>query len=368
MMLTRWFQDWRDRRAALRDLSERQRGEEAILMDQNVNPFTLAQLSLDRDEPATSAMHWERACALVPNTVLMSPESLDILIRLQRYDEAEALMRRREARNHRDRFFRSGLARIAEARGDIAEALTRWETARDRNRDDADGYIGCARCLRALDRLDEAEQQLDLAIRRRPDHIFAHIERARISEQRQDWPESVVRWKHLAEAHGFPAGFANAAKALLQLDRADEAEAYLADPALLYPRDLEIAVTRARVAHHRGDLDATCDRWAAVRRVAPLFHTGYFDGARYLVEAGRAADADEVLRIAIERFPNELWPLHGFARLAHDRGDWNEAAARWALVLERIPGDADGLHFGAEALKAAGRDDTITNQPDAPGQ
>jgi len=352
----RWWRDWRERRAALRDLEESQRREEAVLMDQNLNPLNLAKLSLDSGDPVKAASYWERALVHLPNVILRSPDSLEILLPLGRFDEAEVLMRRRHERFPRDRFYLAGLARIAEQRGDIVLSLKRWEIARNRTRDAVDGYLGCARCLLALGRLDEAEEQNDQVLRRAPDNLYAWAGRARVSDRRGDWQESLARWKHLAEVLEWSPAFAFAAKSLAQLGRVEEADAYLDEPSLLYPRDIEIAVTRAYLSRLRGDLAAVCDRWTSVRSKDPYFIPGYRDGVECLIEAQRHADADAALLGAIERFPDQAWPLLDFARLAHNRGDWTQAVARWASLCQRFPTEEAGFVLGPEALKAAGRD------------
>jgi tetratricopeptide (TPR) repeat protein len=356
-----WWREWRERRSTLRELGISQRADEAVLMDQDQNPINLAKLSLDRGDTVTATAHWGRACDLVPNFVLTSNDSLDILLGLKRYDEAETLMHRRRNEISGDRFWLSGLARIAEQRGDFPEALRRWEAARDRTRDQPDAYIGCARCLFELARLDEAESQLESALRRSSDRFMPSLWLARVSDRRKDWTKSVARWTFLAEAYKYPPAFAFRAKALIELGRLDEAEAYLEEPSRLYPRDLEIAVTRAHLAQRRDYPVATCDRWAAVRRMDPFFLAGYHEGARCLVEADRHAEADAVLRSAIELFPDQAWPLRDFARQAHDRKDWDEAAARWEALRKRFPDEEAGYSLGAEALKAAGRGDDETS-------
>jgi tetratricopeptide (TPR) repeat protein len=356
-MVWDWWWDWRERRSALKDLKERQRFEEAVLMDQNLNPLNLAKLSLDSGDSVKAASLWQRARAVLPNAVLESPDSLEILLGLKRYDEADALMRERGKRFPGDRFYLTGLARIAEQRGDLEDALKRWIVARDHMTDTIDGYHGCARCLIALDRLDEAEAQYDAALRRGRDNLDACIGRALISDRRKDWGESLVRWKHVADTFRFGPAFAFYAKALVELGRVDEADAWLEVPSRIYPSDLEIAVTRSHLALRRGDLAAACDRWARVRGIDPYFQTGYHEGANRLVEAERHAEAEAVLRAAIERFPDQIWPLRNFARLAHDRRDWNEAATRWDALRQRFPEEEAGYSLGAEALKAAGRDD-----------
>src|ERR1700722_692974 len=136
----RWFQDWRDRRSALAELEERWGGEEGVLMDQSQNPIYLAKRAVTSDNLVEAASQWERALLLMPNGIVESPDSLDILLGLKRYDEANALMRERQKRFAGDRFCLMGLARTAEARGDIAEALKRWEVVRSRVRNNIEGF------------------------------------------------------------------------------------------------------------------------------------------------------------------------------------------------------------------------------------
>jgi tetratricopeptide (TPR) repeat protein len=333
------------------------RHQEAVLMDQNQNPLNMAKLALVSGDLEEIAARWERACALVPDAVLRSPDSLDILFALKRFDEAELLMRRRLKRYPGDSHALMGLARIAEARGDVPEALRRWTVVRRKVQDTVEGYIGCARCLVGLGLLDDAEAELNRALRYESGSHGVLVPLARLSDQRKDWPRSIERWKRLVDEFNDGPAFAGAAKAMVELGRFDEAEAYLAEPARIYPSNLEIALTRTHVAERRGDMSAAGDRWERVRSIDPFFHAGYHEGARCLSEAGRHADADQVMVAAIERFPDQTWPFRDFALLAHRRHDWDEAAARWSVVRERFPKEAEGYALGADALTAAGRSD-----------
>jgi tetratricopeptide (TPR) repeat protein len=355
-MLWRWFQDWRDRRSTLAEIRQLGRADEALLMDQNDNPISLAKRAVEAGNPTEAVAQWDRARLLVPNAVVENPDSLDILLGLKRYDEADALMRQRQKRHPLDRTSLEGLARIAEERGDIAEALKRWEVVRSRVLDNIYGYHGCARCLLALGRLDEAEAQWDAALRRGSYNRDACIGRAMVSDRRKDWEESLRRWRHIVDTFGFAPSAASYAKVLMELGRDDEAEVWLEQKSRDYPGDLEIAVARTQLARHRGDLAAACERWAFVRATHPYLLAAWYEGAHCLAAAERHAEADAVLRSAIERFPDQSWPLDEFARLAHHRRDWNEAAARWEALRRQFPEVTAGYTAGAEALKAAGRD------------
>jgi tetratricopeptide (TPR) repeat protein len=282
------------------------------------------------------------------------------LLELKRYDEADALMRERQKRFPRDNFPFTALAQIAERRGDIEEALKRWIIARDRVKDTVYAYHGCARCYLALNRIDEADAQWVAALRRVPYNLDASVGRAMISDRKKDWEESLVLWGHVAETYGFGPAYAFYGKVLIELGRLNEADAFLEEKSRLFASDLEIAVTQSYLAQNRGDLTAACERWARVRAIGPYYQAGYSEGAHRLFEAGRHAEADAVLRSAIELFPGEVWPSLNFARFAHDRLDWKEAAIRWEALRQRFPAEEAGYSHGADALTAAGRDDEAT--------
>lgn len=330
---------------------------EAVLLDQIQNPLNLAKLCVISRDLAEAATQWDRACVLLPNAVLRSPDSLNILFELRRYDEAETLARRRLKLWPGDSLALTNLARIAEARGDLEEALRRWTIVRRRVKDTIDGYIGCASCLSGLGRFDEAESQLNRALLYAPNAHGALVALARISDKRQDWPRSVARWRHIAEFHQDGPAFGLAAKAMIELGQTDEAEAYLEEPSRIYPGAIDIALMRSQLAERRGDLNAACSRWESVRSIDPFYHPGYYEGARCLAQADRHGEADRVMAAAISQFAGQAWPLRDFARLAHNRNDWDEAAARWRILREKFPEETDGFVLGASALEAAGHAD-----------
>jgi tetratricopeptide (TPR) repeat protein len=348
-----WWRDWRERRSALTEMNALRQHHEAVLMDQSQNPLHLAQLCLVSGDLEEVAAQWDRARVLLPDAVLRTPESLDILLKLKRYDEGEDLARRRLKLFPGDRFALLGLARIAEARGDNAEALRRWEVVRRRVKDTVEGYIGCARCLAAMGKLDDAAVQLDRAVFYDPASHGALVARAMLCDRRKAWPRSIEQWKYIADFFKDGPAFGSAAKAMVELGQIDEAEAFLEEPSRIYTRSIEIALTRTQLAERRGDLTAACGRWETVRSMDPFFHPGYHEGARCLAETNRHAEADQVMAAAIAQFPGQAWPTREYARLAHNRKDWNEAAARWSVLREKFPDEPEGYSLGAAAAEAA---------------
>jgi tetratricopeptide (TPR) repeat protein len=358
-MIWRRFREWRERRSAISELRAISADREARLLDNHDNPLRRAAVLAGLGQHEEAAELWAQARSQMPNAILESEAPLEILCDLRRFDEAEALMRERLLRFPADRFPLEGLAKIAEARGDLDLAVDRWASVRDKSPERAHGYYGRARCLFALGRHDEAEQEADAAIRKGPEQLDGWVIRGLVSDHRGDWEESIVRWKKLTETHRFTPGHARAANAMMELGRLDEAEAYLMEPGQRFGGDLEIALTRARLAGRRGDNGAARERWAVVRRGHPDFQAGYSEGLPCLLALGSHDEAELVLREAAERFPLEMWPVREAARLSHQRGDLLEAARRWVILQKRFPGTNADFIPDDDHLRLVG-DDPLT--------
>ena len=63
-------------------------------------------------------------------------------------------------------------------------------------------------------------------------------------------------------------------------------------------------------------------------------------------------DADEVMRVAVTRFPQDIAVHLEYAGNAHQRGEWTTAAERWALMRERFPECIEAREKEMEALAA----------------
>jgi tetratricopeptide (TPR) repeat protein len=255
MRFPRWFQDWREQRAALRELHRTVSDTDGRLADMNNNPFALARAALEQGNIEKAVAEWEQARALMPNAVLRSKDTLDFLLTLKRYDEAEALMRTGRRRFPRDISYVKGPALIAQHRGDLAMAVERWADVRKYHRRDTEAYWRGAICLRLLDRVDEAEALAQRALRIAPGEEFAWLEFARCAEHRRDWPEALSRWRQAVDhVPNHPAPATGLGRLLVELERYEEAEAWLVDAKLRHGRDPDVLSIDALCAERRGDL------------------------------------------------------------------------------------------------------------------
>jgi tetratricopeptide (TPR) repeat protein len=282
--------------------------------------------------------------------------AITLLTRTGQLDAAFDLLRQAGDRFPDDPGFLIDHGWLALQRRDLDAAAAHWAIVRGRLASHPAGYVGGGITFRELNRLDEADQLLRIAVDRFPKDAGAVIEYARIAQRRNDWPEALRRWEAVTAA--FPDrtdGLTGAATVLAELGRLQEAEQRLASAMSVHPGDPACAIEYARVAARRKDVQAAASRWQHVRDLFPARPEAYIGGAQALRDLGRFDDADALLRDAMGRFPNESGPVFEYAWLAHIRRDWPQAIERWAEVRNRYPDVSLGYTRGAEALRTERR-------------
>lgn len=354
-LLPAGFRAWRERRHALREFKAMGNLDQQMLALDDSNPLYRARTALNLGDHAEALRCWLDACQRLPEFARTSHDSLGILLGLRRYDEAEALMLAGRKRSPRDSHYSCGYAEIATERNDYAEAAKRWAAARKAFPGAWRGYAFGAASLSKLGKLDEAEAVLERGLALLPTNINCRIEYARMAELRKDWLEAHRRWELIGKEFNHVLGVLGAARALQEMGRLDEAEACLAAGRQHHPTVHNIVMEQAHLAQLRGDEAAELRLWETVLQRFPLVQHGYYDAARRLTEMGKIAEADDVLRRAVERFPQEVRPGAEYATFAHKRGDWAEAANRWQAVRAAWPDYEDAYAGGAHALDQLGR-------------
>ena len=310
--------------------------------------------ALRAGDPAQATRLWARLIAARSDELMRYHCAYEILLELRRFDEAEAFTAEALRRYGATPGRMEAHARVAQRRGAKDEALRRWEAMRKKFRAVAVSYVQGAVCLADLGRIDDAEVLLTRAVRRFPDDVFAHIERARLAVRRRDWPEALHRWAVVRTRLGHSAGVLGSAQALQELGRLPEAEAILVSAVASEPLSLEFASEFACVAERSGDATEALRRWANVRRRFPLSWVGYREEASALRAAKRFEEAEIVLLEAMGRFPHDPEVSYAFAMLATEQQDWPAAVARWASFRVAFSDRREGYERGAEALDAMG--------------
>jgi len=133
---------------------------------------------------------------------------------------------------------------------------------------------------------------------------------------------------------------------VVQADHHHDANANMAD--------LNALIASGAAARREGNLDLVLAEAALLRQRFPHVRAGYQAGAEALRDLGRLDEAATVLLEAETRFAGEAWLLTECARLAAQRGDWDEAAARLATLRQRFPARQDGYRLQLGRLRQQG--------------
>ncbi|HEX6443196.1 MAG TPA: tetratricopeptide repeat protein, partial [Stellaceae bacterium] len=267
-----------------------------------------------------------------------------------RFEEAERLLVEAIERFPTEPRPQIELAVVSHARRDWPEAVQRWEIVRGEFPNEPLSYSLAAAALREAGRFDEAEALAESARERFPGDFIALLEYARAAERR-DPARGLEGWQELRDrCPERSEGYAGLAAAFRALGRLDEADAVLAESVERFPESRHLALDFARIAEARRDWPRALERWSAVRDAFPDEGWGHVGSAVALRELRQPEAAESVLTEAVERFPAEPRLHIDRALLAHHRGDWHEAEARWAEVRARLPDQTIAIWHGAAAL------------------
>jgi tetratricopeptide (TPR) repeat protein len=111
----------------------------------------------------------------------------------------------------------------------------------------------------------------------------------------------------------------------------------------------------AWAAHYCQKWLEAAERWEVYRERFPDLETGFALGAIALIELGRFYEADALLRVAMEKFPDSPDVHSSYALAAHRRRDWRESLARCEAFRGKFPQANIGYSLGATALCELGQ-------------
>ena len=188
-----------------------------------------------------------------------------------------------------------------------------------------------------------------------PDSPGVLIEWTERAIGREEWPEAIRRAAIMRDAHpGRRYGYLAGARALMRAGQFQEAEELTEQAMRLFSDAPEPYVEHARIAQQQQLWPLARQRWKRVREKFPDEPSGHVALGIALVEMRAYDEADPILAKARELFSANEDAWRWFAAVAHRRGDWVEAANRWADLRSHFDHRPDGYLRGAEALLNAG--------------
>jgi tetratricopeptide (TPR) repeat protein len=279
------------------------------------------------------------------------------LRQLKRLDEAEALLREARERWPENRQVLVDLGYLGIAKGDFTAALPIWSEVRARFPKNVDGYLWGALALRELGQLQAAEELARAGLVLHPTHSLLLLDFARIAQSRGDWEEALRRWE--AAGRVTPAAIepqSGRAGVLRTLRRFDEADALLSELSERFPDRPELLIDLALVKHDRGDFDGAASVWQRAIEASPDERMFHLAGSA-LMRSQRLADAKEVLRRGLERFPGSKPLMIDWCSTLHLLREWPEALKAWGALSRANPTEWVAILGGAATLRQMKRFD-----------
>jgi tetratricopeptide (TPR) repeat protein len=190
--------------------------------------------------------------------------------RVQRWDDAVAIVTE-AAERFPDAFEpQFDLANIALDRGDFAQGLQRWADIRRQFPNDPRGYIFGSMALQLAERLDDAEALIAEGMQKFPADSGVCIAFATSATKRQAWSVAVQRWRTAFEAWPSDTQIAlGLSEALVETGAYDEAEELVRGIMLSLRNDSNVLCLFANIATRRGAWPEAMARWSHARRLFP---------------------------------------------------------------------------------------------------
>jgi uncharacterized protein (TIGR02466 family) len=249
---------------------------------------------------------------------------------------------------------RLGLARLANQLGRFALAESHARALVVTNPRDSEAWSALGAALDGLGRGAEARAALERAVEIAPGYGAARLNLA-VTLCKQERAAEALAQIEAAERHGLahPRLAATRARALMLLDRYDEAETVLAAVVAARPDDLDSQFMLAQLRHVRGDEDfAAALREATQLPAAPpavaMMH------ADVLRRAGHTAEAERLIHSLIARHGRAPQLLSSLANLLHESARNAEAVAAAREAAAALPDDVPVVENYVAALLSAG--------------
>lgn len=152
-----------------------------------------AQTAVERRDWNAALERWKIVSRRFP--YLPGPLGVAQCLReLGRLDEAENVLVDASERFASNPYPFAELAGLAIARGDLPEAIERWNVVLDRFPSFDRAYTESATIMRKVGRHAEADERLRVIVERSPEYLPGHVEYAKSAELRGDWRLASERW------------------------------------------------------------------------------------------------------------------------------------------------------------------------------
>lgn len=328
----------------------------------------LAQLELSKSNPRQAAALWEECLRRFPSHPDRQWWLLSLgetLLEIGEFQRAEPTFAEIASAYPDQSQGLSGLARIAQARGDKVRAAKLWDDCLRRFPDSPDRrwwLTACANVMLDIGDLQRAEMIGDEIIVAFPQEAAALSLLARLEMQKSNhagarelWAECLRRFpSHPDRSWWLPAY----GQVLLDLQLHESAEAVFRQTTVAFPDEPRGWAGLARSVEMQARTELAAELWETCIRRYPSHPERQWWLPAYghlLLDMQATERGEAVFREMSAAFPDDPAGTAGLARAAHERSDWQLAARLWEDCLKRFPDHPSRDEWSSMHREAAAR-------------
>jgi len=293
------------------------------------------------------------------------------LIKMQQYQEAERILTQALVHHPNQLALLECLARVAQHDERWAEALERWRSLAERWPNYINASAQIANILARTGQCREAEEVLDAALARSPNHPLLVEALARTAQRDGRWLDALQHWQNLSMARPNQVeAWVQRIKVLTKLQRFAEAERVLHTAAQRWPKHPKLIEALAIAARRDLRWSDALAHWQDLTERYPGHINAWVRRVKVLLELQRPDEAKDVLRIAMERWPNHPKMQEARADALESEQRWPEALKCWKSLSNSHPNFAAshvGHHIAICEIRIGRADDAGRSLEEAIG-
>ena len=296
-----------------------------------------ARQKLQAGQPQAAETLLRKQLALTPRNVALRAMLAQVLSSLGRKDEAIGELTKVVDEAPDARAPRLLLARLANELGNVALAEGHAKFLTAANPGDSEAWSAFGFAAFALGRRNTAREALKRAVALSPGYAAAHFNLASVLCDQESSEDALAEAEEAARLGARPRGTHMVkARALIQLDRLEEAEQLLGKLLADNPGDSEAQSILVRLRQVRGDEDPLRDlrKSAQVSGASPALRLALGDALR---RSGDLPGAEAELRRLVAEFGNAPQLLTSIAAVLQEAGRMDEAHRYSSEALAAMP-------------------------------
>ena len=277
-------------------------------------------------------------CALAPDDIKSYLKAIKASLELGFFTRADSICNQALAKFPEEEDLHIQFGEIAMRKRDFAEAIKRWDIAREKFPYQPAPYARAAWANAQLGEYEKAEQLAIQGQEKATEWPDCWTINAEIAMRRRDFTEASRRWNIVRERFPrVPAGYARAAWTYVEMGEYEKAEQLAIQGQEKTSEWPDSWTINAEIAMRRRDFTEASRRWNIVRERFPRVPAGYARAAWTYVEMGEYEKAEQIVTEGQRQAPYnaDVWSIQ--AEIAIKNRDFIVALGRLRIVIEKFP-------------------------------